>query len=296
MSVDEGRGSVPGSRKALELSGVSKTFGGLRAVGNVGFSVAPGSIFGLIGPNGAGKTTVFNLITGVYKPDLGSRITFAGTDVIALKPSKIARLGIARTFQNIRLFGQLTVLENVLVACEHLRKANLLHALLRSPLFFRDEEEMAVRALELLKIFDLDTMADEISTSLSYGNQRRLEIARAMMLKPRLLLLDEPAAGMNYGEAEGLKKQIRWLRDTFDITVILVEHNMQVVMGVCEEIHVLDHGETIAHGTPEEIRKHPKVLAAYLGEETPGEDEAAEHAARGSAEPGGAAPETAELS
>ena len=287
--------------KALELSAVSKTFGGLRAVGGVGFSVKPGSIFGLIGPNGAGKTTVFNLITGVYKPDLGSTISFGGTDVIALKPSKIARLGIARTFQNIRLFGQLTVLENVLVACEHLRKASLLSALLRSPLFFRDEEEMAHRALELLRIFDLDTMADEISTSLSYGNQRRLEIARAMMLKPKLLLLDEPAAGMNYGEAEGLKKQIRWLRDTFEITVILVEHNMQVVMGVCEEIHVLDHGETIAHGTPEEIRKHPKVLAAYLGEEVEGEEETPDLPGRpsrsgGEEEGSHVAPKTAELS
>jgi branched-chain amino acid transport system ATP-binding protein len=254
---------------ALRLDHVSKTFGGLRAVSDVSFEVPEGSIFGLIGPNGAGKTTVFNLITGVYKPDAGSRIDFTSADVIPLKPSEIARLGIARTFQNIRLFGQLTVLENVLVACEHLRKAHLWSALLRSPLFFADEEEMKKRALELLKIFDLDSMADEISTSLSYGNQRRLEIARAMMLKPKLLLLDEPAAGMNYGEAEGLKKQIRWLRETFHITVVLVEHNMQVVMGVCEDIHVLDHGETIAHGTPEAIQKHPKVLAAYLGEEAP---------------------------
>jgi branched-chain amino acid transport system ATP-binding protein len=198
---------------------------------------------------------------------VGGTILFDGNDVGPLKPSEIARTGIARTFQNIRLFGQLTVLENVLVACENRRRAHLGAALLRLPLYYQDEEEMQGRALDLLSIFDLDGMADEISTSLSYGNQRRLEIARAMMLKPRLLLLDEPAAGMNYGEAEGLKKQIRWLREKFGITVILVEHNMQVVMGVCEEIHVLDHGETIAHGTPDEIKKHPKVLAAYLGEE-----------------------------
>jgi len=288
------------ARPVLSLEGVSKTFGGLRAVGNVSFGVPERSIFGLIGPNGAGKTTVFNLITGVYKPDLGGSITFLGEDVVARKPSQIARLGVARTFQNIRLFGQLSVLDNVLVACEHLRKAHLWSALTRSPLFYRDEAEMAARALELLEVFDLHTMADEISTSLSYGNQRRLEIARAMMLKPKLLLLDEPAAGMNYGEAEGLKKQIRWLRDTFAITVILVEHNMQVVMGVCEEIHVLDHGETIAHGTPDEIRRHPKVLAAYLGEESGDEPEhdppPSIPQAGGEAEGDEVAPSTAELS
>jgi branched-chain amino acid transport system ATP-binding protein len=296
------RGDVASTEQvkpALELSGVTKSFGGLRAVGNVTFNVPERSIFGLIGPNGAGKTTVFNLITGVYKPDVGT-IRFQGSDLAALKPSQIARRGIARTFQNIRLFGQLTVLENVLIACENRSKAGLFSALLRSPLFYRDEEEMCERALELLAIFDLDRLADEISTSLSYGNQRRLEIARAMMLGPQVLLLDEPAAGMNYGEAEGLKKQIQWLRERFQITVVLVEHNMQVVMGVCEEIHVLDHGETIAHGTPEEIRKHPKVLAAYLGEEvdegkTEGEEPPPSHHGHGESEPPAAAPTTTEL-
>jgi branched-chain amino acid transport system ATP-binding protein len=250
----------------LTVEGMTKTFGGLRAVGDVSFQVPSRSIFGLIGPNGAGKTTVFNLITGVYKPDAGS-VRLEDTDLGSLKPSAIARLGVARTFQNIRLFGQLTVLENVLVACENKRRAHLGSALFRTPLFYRDENEMSERALSLLRVFDLDKMADEISTSLSYGNQRRLEIVRAMMLAPKLLLLDEPAAGMNYGEAEGLKQQIRWLRDTFDLTVVLVEHNMQVVMGVCEEIHVLDHGETIAHGSPESVRRDKKVLAAYLGED-----------------------------
>jgi branched-chain amino acid transport system ATP-binding protein len=253
----------------LELGSVSKTFGGLRAVSGVSLTVRERSIFGLIGPNGAGKTTVFNLITGVYKPDVGGRITFAGHDLVARTPAEIAVLGVGRTFQNIRLFGQLSVLDNVLVASEHRRRSHLGSALLRTKLFFRDEDEMAARALELLDIFDLGDMADEVSTSLSYGNQRRLEIARAMMLEPKLLLLDEPAAGMNYGEAEGLKKQILWLRERFGITVVLVEHNMQVVMGVCEYIHVLDHGETIANGSPDEVRKHPKVLAAYLGEEAP---------------------------
>ncbi len=286
-------------RAALELGGVTKTFGGLRAVSDVTFAVPERSIFGLIGPNGAGKTTVFNLITGVYKPD-GGTIRFGGADLTPLKPAQIAHLGVGRTFQNIRLFGQLTVLENVLVACENQRKAGLFSALLRLPLFYRDEADMTARALELLAIFDLDKMAYEISTSLSYGNQRRLEIARAMMLGPKLLLLDEPAAGMNYGEAEGLKKQIQWLREHFQITVVLVEHNMQVVMGVCEDIHVLDHGETIAHGPPDEVRKHPKVLAAYLGEDTPEDAEGASSPPKGPAghgqeEPPEAAPKTTEL-
>ncbi len=250
----------------LVLENVTKSFGGLRAASDVSFTVPSKVIFGLIGPNGAGKTTVFNLVTGIYKPDSGS-IRFGSTELSALRPAQIAGAGIGRTFQNIRLFGQLTVIENLLVACELQKKAHLAAAVVRAPVHYQDEREMHERALELLRVFDLDDMADDAPTTLSYGNQRRLEIARAMMLKPSLLLLDEPAAGMNYGEAEGLKTQIRWLRDTFDLTVVLVEHNMQVVMGVCEELHVLDHGETIAHGTPDEIRVHPKVLAAYLGEE-----------------------------
>jgi branched-chain amino acid transport system ATP-binding protein len=250
----------------LVLEHVSKNFGGLRAVGDVGFTVKERSIFGLIGPNGAGKTTVFNLITGVYKQDAGV-IRFGAKDLKPLKPSQIAAAGVARTFQNIRLFAQLTVIENLLVACELQKRAHLAAAVLRLPAHYEDEEQMTERAMELLRVFDLQDVAEEPSTSLPYGNQRRLEIARAMMLKPKLLLLDEPAAGMNYGEAEGLKTQIRWLRDTFDLSVVLVEHNMQVVMGVCEEIHVLDHGETICHGNPDEVRAHPKVLAAYLGED-----------------------------
>lgn len=257
---------------ALEVKGLSKRFGGLKAVSDVSFVVPERSIFGLIGPNGAGKTTVFNLVTGVY--DFEGEALFAGKSLRGLRPSDIARAGIARTFQNIRLFGSLTVLENVLVAGEITRKAHLPAALLRSPLFFRDEAEQARKAMRLLEVFKLDDCADEAPTSLSYGNQRRLEIARAMMLDPKLLLLDEPAAGMNYGEAEGLKEQIRWLRDEFRLTVVLVEHNMQVVMGVCEDIHVLDHGETIAHGPPDVIKKHPKVLAAYLGEDADDADDA----------------------
>lgn len=250
----------------LLLENVTKSFGGLRAVGDVSVKVSPRSIFGLIGPNGAGKTTLFNLITGVYKVDSGS-IQFDGRDLTQLKPSEIAAVGVARTFQNIRLFSQLTVLENLLVACELQKRAHLMAAVLRLPLHYEDEAAMQTRAMELLRVFDLHGVAHEPSTSLPYGNQRRLEIARAMMLTPKILLLDEPAAGMNYGEAEGLKTQIRWLRDTFDLSVVLVEHNMQVVMGVCEHIHVLDHGETIAYGSPESVRTHPKVVAAYLGDD-----------------------------
>jgi branched-chain amino acid transport system ATP-binding protein len=250
----------------LILENVGKSFGGLRAVGGVSFKVPSDTIFGLIGPNGAGKTTVFNLITGVYKPDSG-KIKFGSTDLGALKPAQIAGVGIGRTFQNIRLFGQMTVLENLLVACELSKKASLAASVVRTKVHYDDEAEMEKRALELLKIFNLEALADDAPTSLPYGHQRRLEIARAMMLEPELLLLDEPAAGMNSGEADGLKTQIQWLRETFKLSVVLVEHNMQVVMGVCEEIHVLDHGETIAHGTPAEVRVHPKVLAAYLGED-----------------------------
>ncbi len=249
----------------LELADVSKSFGGIKAVTHVSFRVPEGSIFGLIGPNGAGKTTVFNLVTGVYRPNSGS-IGMNGLDLTTKKPAEIAAAGVARTFQNIRLFSQMSVLDNVLVACETKRRSGLRGALARTPSFLSEEHELQDKALELLDIFELGRLADERSTSLSYGNQRRLEIARAMMLGPKLLLLDEPAAGMNYGEAEGLKKQIRWLRERFKLTVVLVEHNMQVVMSVCEEIHVLDYGETIAHGKPDEIRQHPKVLAAYLGE------------------------------
>jgi len=251
----------------LSLSGVEKIFGGLRAIAGVSFSVEPKQIFGLIGPNGAGKTTVFNVVTGVYRPD-GGRVTFDGEDISGWPPAKVAARGIARTFQNIRLFRSMTVEENVMVAGFRIHKAGLLSAVLRNRRFQDDEREFKRRAAELLDIFKLRELASEPADSLPYGSQRRLEIARALMLAPKLLLLDEPAAGMNSQEALALEKQIRFLRDELGLTVVLVEHNMSVVMAVCENIHVVDHGETIAEGPPEHVKEHPKVLAAYLGEES----------------------------
>ena len=251
----------------LSLNGVEKIFGGLRAIAGVSFSVEPKQIFGLIGPNGAGKTTVFNVVTGVYRPD-GGRVTFDGEDISGWPPAKVAARGIARTFQNIRLFRSMTVEENVMVAGFRIHKAGLLSAVLRNRRFQDDEREFKRRAAELLDIFKLRELASEPADSLPYGSQRRLEIARALMLAPKLLLLDEPAAGMNSQEALALEKQIRFLRDELGLTVVLVEHNMSVVMAVCENIHVVDHGETIAEGPPEHVKEHPKVLAAYLGEES----------------------------
>jgi branched-chain amino acid transport system ATP-binding protein len=252
----------------LVVDKIDKRFGGLRAVSGVSFRVPRGSIFGLIGPNGAGKTTVFNLITGVYRPDSGSIRLAPDTELVSKSPAQIAGAGVARTFQNIRLFASMTVLDNVLVAGELNRRANLAQEIARTKHYWQDDRALDERARMLLEAMGLLDVATAPATSLPYGSQRRLEIARALMLKPKLLLLDEPAAGLNYGEAESLKGQIRSLRDTYDVTIVLVEHNMQVVMGVCERIHVLDHGETIAEGTPLEIKQHPKVIAAYLGEDT----------------------------
>jgi len=253
----------------LELRAVDKIFGGLHAVRGVSFQVEKGAIFGLIGPNGAGKTTLFNVITGVYTPEHG-QILFEGRNIAGLKPALIAERGVARTFQNIRIFRTMTVAENVMVAGHHLHKASIADAMLRTRSYERDEQALTKRAQELLEVLGLAELAQEVAGSLPYGSQRRLEIARGLMLSPQLLLLDEPAAGMNSQEARTLNEQIRFLRDQLGLTVILVEHNMAVVMNVCETIHVVDHGETIAQGTPAEIKSHPKVLAAYLGEEQPG--------------------------
>ena len=276
------------SAPQLVVSGIDKRFGGLRAVGGVSFEVPKGSIFGLIGPNGAGKTTVFNLVTGVYRADEGS-IRLAGVELVGRAPAQIAAEGVARTFQNIRLFASMSVLDNVLVAGELKRRANLPQEILRTRHFWDDERALEAKARKLLDAMGLLHLADAAATSLPYGSQRRLEIARALMLEPKLLLLDEPAAGLNYGEAESLKEQIRALRDTYELTVVLVEHNMQVVMGVCERIHVLDHGVTIAEGTPDEVKRHPKVVAAYLGEE-PGGDDARGDDGAGEDAPGDDAP------
>jgi branched-chain amino acid transport system ATP-binding protein len=255
------------SDATLRLDAVSKVFGGLHAVRTVSFEVRKGAIFGLIGPNGAGKTTIFNVVTGVYRPDAG-HVVFDGRDIGGLGPAVIAELGVARTFQNIRLFRSMTVLENVMVAGHHLHKAGVLSAVFRDRRYLDDERALADRARELLTVFGLETQGDHVAGSLPYGSQRRLEIARALMLGPKLLLLDEPAAGMNSSEALELERQIRLVRDQFGLTVVLVEHNMSVVMSVCERIHVVDHGETICEGPPAEIKAHPKVLAAYLGQES----------------------------
>ncbi len=250
----------------LTATKLAKVFGGLRAVSNFSIEINKGELIGLIGPNGAGKTTAFNLLTGVYEPTDG-QIEFDGKSLLGLKPYQITQRGIARTFQNIRLFSNLSVLDNVKIAYHFHVNYGLSEAIFRLGRYFREEKEIEEKAIRFLEIFQLAHKKDEIARNMPYGEQRRLEIARALAAQPQLLLLDEPAAGMNPQETQQLMEMIRWIRKEFNLTILLIEHDMSLVMGVCERIYVLEYGSIIAHGTPGEIKNNPRVIEAYLGEE-----------------------------
>ncbi|WP_304239044.1 ABC transporter ATP-binding protein [Phascolarctobacterium succinatutens] len=250
----------------LKVDNVSMVFGGLRAVSNLSMHIDEGELIGLIGPNGAGKTTAFNMITGVYTPTEG-KVYFNGQQSSGKKSYQVTQMGMARTFQNIRLFSELSVIDNVKIAYNMHVTYNLADAIVRDGKYLSEEEFITQKALDLLKIFHLEEEAHEVAKNLPYGKQRRLEIARALATEPKLLLLDEPAAGMNPQETKELMEMIRWIRKEFNLSILLIEHDMGLVMGVCERIYVLEYGMKIAEGTPDEIKHNARVIEAYLGEE-----------------------------
>lgn len=250
----------------LKADNITIQFGGLTAVSEFSVEIGEHDLFGLIGPNGAGKTTVFNMLTGVYTPTFG-KISLNGEDITGVKPYNITQKHIARTFQNIRLFKNLTVIDNVKISFNFRSKYSMFDSILKLPSYIKGEKEIEKQAMEILKVFKLEDKANEFARNLPYGEQRRLEIARALAAKPKLLLLDEPAAGMNPQETAELMHLIKWIRDEFKIAILLIEHDMKLVMGICEKIVVLDYGKVIASGSPAEIKSNPQVIKAYLGEE-----------------------------